>query len=332
MSQLATVVHQVRRPHGMPTPGDFAFREEPVPTPGPGTALVENILLSVDPYKRENMDAVWRLDVPLDGRSIGRVIASNTPEFAEGDLVYHYLGWRTHALVRPGKARVLPRRPGIAPECYLGVLGGTGLTAYVALTRVARLTEGETVFVSAAAGGVGSAAGQMARLLGAGRVIGSTGSAAKARYLTEQLGFDAAFDYHEGPVAEQLAKAAPGGVDVYVDNVGGEHLEAAIATMREHGRIAWSGAISQYNATEPPAAPRNLFDLVEKSIRLEGFLVRNHLAVQEELEEFLVPHLTAGTVVDRHTVTEGFDRVVDAFIGMLQGRNSGKATVRLARS
>ncbi|MEU3502978.1 NADP-dependent oxidoreductase [Streptomyces hundungensis] len=324
-----TLVHQVRRPNGRPTPQDFAFVTEAVPTPGPGTALVENLLLSVDPYMRECMDGDWELGAPLEGRSIGRVTASATPEYREGDLVLHRHGWRTHALIAPGEARVLPQVDGVDLSAFLGILGGTGLSAYVALTRVARLRAGESVFVSAAAGGVGSATGQIARLLGAARVVGSAGSAAKVAYLTEELGFDAAFDYHDGPLAESLARAAPDGFDVYVDNVGGDHLEAAIGGLREYGRIAWCGAISQYNATEPPAAPRNLFDLVEKSIRLEGFLVRNHRAAQGELEEFLIPHLINGTVVDPQTVTDGFDGIVDAFLGMLDGRNLGKATVRL---
>ncbi|MFJ7626104.1 NADP-dependent oxidoreductase [Streptomyces sp. NPDC097595] len=332
MSQTARSVQQVSRPRGRPTGAEFAFVEGPVPAPGPGTALVENQLLSVDPYMRENMDAAWELSAPLEGRSIGRVVASRAPGLTEGDLVFHRQGWRTHAVVRPEDVRVLPRTPGVPPEAYLGILGGTGLTAHVALSRIARLNPGETVHISAAAGGVGSAAGQLARLMGAGRVIGSAGSPEKVRFLTEELGFDAAFDYREGGLAEQLAKAAPEGIDVYVDNVGGEHLEAAIGAMREYGRIAWCGAIAQYDSAEPPPAPRNLFDLVEKSIRLEGFLVRNHRDAQDELERLLLPALAAGTVLDRHTVTEGFDRIVDAFLEMLAGGNTGKATVRVMGS
>ncbi|MGW9672897.1 zinc-binding dehydrogenase [Streptomyces koyangensis] len=186
------------------------------------------------------------------------------------------------------------------------------------------------VFVSAAAGGVGSAAGQLARLLGARRVVGSAGTRAKADWLVAELGFDAAFVHRDGPVDEQLAAAAPEGVDVVVENVGGDHLEAAIGALRERGRIAWAGAVSQYDAASPPAAPRNLFDLVEKSGRLEGFLVSRHRDAQAELEEFLTPHLRQGTVRDPLTVTEGFDHVVDAFLGMLRGANTGKAVVRIA--
>ncbi|MEV5597174.1 NADP-dependent oxidoreductase [Streptomyces sp. NPDC052496] len=325
----ARFVHQISRPHGFPTAADFAFVEERLPAPAPGQALVENLHLSVDPYMRELMDGGWDLHAPLEGRSVGRVVASRTADLAEGTLVFHRKGWRTHALVTPDEVRVLPRHRGVPARSYLGVLGGTGLTAYVALTRTVRLQPGESVFVSAAAGGVGSAAGQFARLLGAGRVVGSAGSPAKVRRLTEELGYDAAFDYHDGPVGDLLAEAAPDGVDVYLDNVGGDHLEGAIQGLREFGRIAWIGAIAQYHSAQPPAAPRNLFDIVEKSLRLEGVLVRNHRDVQSELEDFLVPHLQSGRVVDAQTVVHGFDSVVDAFLGMLGGANSGKMVVQV---
>ncbi|UNO43383.1 NADP-dependent oxidoreductase [Streptomyces sp. MST-110588] len=325
----ARFVHQISRPDGFPTAAHFAFTEATVPAPAPGQALVENLYLSVDPYMRELMDGGWDLNAPLEGRSVGRIIASRAPGLEEGALVFHRKGWRTHALVTPEEVRVLPAHRGVPARSYLGVLGGTGLTAYVALTRTASLKPGESVFVSAAAGGVGSAAGQIARLLGAGRVIGSAGSPAKVRRLTGEWGFDAAFDYHDGPVGDLLGEAAPDGIDVYLDNVGGDHLEGAIAHLRDFGRIAWIGAIAQYHSARPPAAPRNLFDIVEKSLRLEGVLVRNHRDVQGELEDFLVPHLQAGRVVDVQTVVHGFDSVVDAFLGMLGGANSGKMIVQL---
>ncbi|MFD7663638.1 zinc-binding dehydrogenase [Streptomyces sp. NPDC059788] len=325
----ARFVHQISRPDGFPTAADFAFTEETVPAPGPGQALVENLHLSVDPYMRELMDGGWDLRAPLEGRSIGRVTASRAPGLEEGSLVFHRKGWRTHALVTAEEVRVLPSHRGVPARTYLGVLGGTGLTAYVALTRTARLQPGESVFVSAAAGGVGSAAGQFARLLGAGRVVGSTGSPAKVRRLTEEFGYDAAFDYHDGPVGDLLAEAAPDGVDVFLDNVGGGHLEGAIQGLREFGRIAWIGAIGQYHSARPPAAPRNLFDIVDKSLRLEGVLVRNHRDAQGELEDFLVPHLQAGRVVDAQTVVQGFDGVVDAFLCMLGGSNVGKMVVQV---
>ncbi|MYT35440.1 zinc-binding dehydrogenase [Streptomyces sp. SID8356] len=330
---VARTFHLAARPHGFPTPGLFTVHEAPVPEPSPGTAVVENLYLSVDPYHREEMDSGWDVGAPREGRALGRVIASRAPEFAEGDLVLHREGWRTHAVVAPGASgvRKVPSYDGVPLTAYMSLLGGTGLTAYVALTRTLELRPGQDLFVSAAAGGVGTAAGRMARLLGAGRIVGSAGTPAKVARLTGELGFDAAFDYHDGPVGELLAQAAPDGIDAYVDNVGGDHLAGAISALREHGRIAWVGAVSQYHsAHEPPAAPRNLFDIVEKSLRLEGVMVRNYRDVQQELEDFLVPLLRTGAVVPEVTVVEGFDRTVDGFLGMLRGENTGKMLIRIA--
>ncbi|MFI1066309.1 NADP-dependent oxidoreductase [Streptomyces spororaveus] len=333
-TNTAFAVHQSARPTGFPTTGDFTCAAFPVPRPGPGTALVENLLLSVDPYHRGMMDGGeggFELNTPLEGRSVGRVITSRDPGLREGDLVFHRAGWRTHALVTLGVdgTRKLRGHAGVPLEAYLSILGGTGLTAYAALTRTAALRGGEDLFVSAAAGGVGTATGHIARLLGARRIIGSAGSAAKVRHLTGVLGFDAAFDYHDGPVGEQLAQAAPDGIDVYVDNVGGDHLEGAIDSLREYGRVAWVGAMSMYNGDRSPAAPRNLFEVVHKSLRLEGVLVRNHTNLQDELEDFLVPHLRSGRIGTDTTVVQGFDRTVEAFLGMLRGDNLGKMLVRI---
>ncbi|GHF41243.1 NADP-dependent oxidoreductase [Streptomyces fimicarius] len=322
------------RPHGFPTADLFTVEESPVPEPAPGTAVVENVYLSVDPYHRELMDeGGWELGVPLEGRAIGRVTASRAPGLTEGDLVFHRAGWRTHAVVTPGEGgvRTVPSYDGVPLAAHLSILGGTGLTAYVALTRTLEFRAGQDLFVSAAAGGVGTAVARIARLLGAGRLIGSAGTPEKVARLTGELGFDAAFDYHDGPVGELLAKAAPDGIDAYVDNVGGDHLEGAISVLRDHGRIAWVGAISQYHsAHEPPAAPRNLFDIVGKSLRLEGVLVRDYGYAQAELEALLVPHLQSGLIAPDVTVVDGFDRTVDGFFGMLRGENTGKMLIKIA--
>ncbi|MEV6978686.1 NADP-dependent oxidoreductase [Kitasatospora sp. NPDC093806] len=328
----ARVVHLVSRPTGAPTAGNFAFLDETVPPLAPGEALVENLFQSVDPYMREEMDeGGWALHAPLEGRTLGRVVESRTPALPVGTLVHHRRAWRTLSVITPAESFVLPDFAGVPLSAHLSVLGGTGLSAWVGLTRIARLRADETIFISAAAGGVGTAAGQLARLLGAGRIIGSTGSAAKAAHLTERLGFDAAFDYHDAPIADRLREAAPDGLHVYLDNVGGDHLEAAIDTLRDHGRIAWCGAVAQYNNLQsPPPAPRNLYDVVGKSLRLEGFLVREHLDARPGLYDFLVPHLRSGAVVPDETVVPGFERVVDAFLGMLRGANTGKMIVRLA--
>ncbi|MFD0560102.1 hypothetical protein FB566_4095 [Stackebrandtia endophytica] len=328
MSVTARYVHQVSKPAGAPTRDNFAFVERELSLK-PGTALVENLYLSVDPYMRQLMDGGWELNAPLEGRSIGRVIESDDPGLAVGDVVWHRHAWRTHALVTADEARVLPTYSDVPLTAFLGILGGTGLSAYVGLTKVAKLLPGESVFISAAAGAVGSAAGRIARLLGAGRVIGSAGSAAKVDHLTRELDFDAAFNYRDGDIIGQLAKAAPDGIDVYFDNVGGDHLEAAIESLRERGRIAWCGGIAQYNATVPPAAPRNLFDVVGKSLRLEGFLVRDYQPVRTELEALLVPHIQSGAITSDETLTDGFDHIVDGFLGMLTGKNIGKMIVKV---
>ncbi|MFH0173102.1 NADP-dependent oxidoreductase [Streptomyces cacaoi] len=329
MTSTALTVQQTTRPTGFPTPDHFRFAESPVPEPAPGTALVENLYWSVDPYHREMMDGDFELNSPLEGRSLGRIIATRDPvALPEGEIVFHRQGWRTHAVVRPEEVRRLPRYEGVPLSAYLSLLGGTGLTAYVGLTRIARLREGEDLFVSAAAGGVGTATGRFARLLGAGRLIGSAGTAEKVRYLTRQVGYDAAFDYHDGPVADLLAKAAPTGVDVFVDNVGGEHLGAAIGALRERGRVVRIGTVGQYNTPDAPPVVFNHADMVEKSLRMEGFLVRDHLDVQEELYEFAVPHLLSGALALDETVVDGFERIVEAFLLMLRGGNTGKILVR----
>ncbi|MEV8405315.1 NADP-dependent oxidoreductase [Streptomyces niveus] len=324
----AIAVHQIARPTGFPTPGHFRFVESPVPEPAPGTALVENLHWSVDPYHREMMDGDFALNTPLEGRTLGRVIDSRDPALPEGEIVLHRHGWRTHSVVRPDEARRLPHHDGVPLSAHLSILGGTGLTAYVGLTRIAQLREGEDLFVSAAAGGVGTATGRLARLMGAGRLVGSAGTPEKVAYLTERVGYDAAFDYHAGPVADLLAKAAPTGVDVYVDNVGGDHLGAAIGALREHGRVVRVGTVGQYNATDAPPVRFNHADVVEKSLRMEGFLVRNYQAVQEELYEFAVPRLVSGQLALDETVVTGFHRIVDAFLSMLRGGNTGKIIVR----
>ncbi|MGA4866874.1 NADP-dependent oxidoreductase [Streptomyces lavendulocolor] len=331
MTEIAVTVQQTARPHGFPATADFAFVESAIPEPAAGTALVRNLYWSVDPYHREMMDDVpggFTLRTPLEGRTLGRVVASRTPELPEGELVFHRQGWRTHSVVRPEETRRLPRFDKVPPTAYLSVLGGTGLTAYVGLTRIARLREGDDVFVSAAAGGVGTATGRFARLMGAGRLVGSAGSAAKVDHLTREVGYDAAFDYHDGLPSALLAETAPDGIDVYVDNVGGEQLAAAVGALREFGRIVRIGTISRYNTPDAPPSHFDHADVVEKSLRMEGFLVSNYRHLQDELYEFAVPHLQSGRLALDETVVDGFEHIVDAFVGMLHGRNTGKTIVR----
>ncbi|SIN09395.1 NADP-dependent oxidoreductase [Micromonospora cremea] len=326
-------IHLASRPQGWPTEENFRLVETDVPTPGPGQIVVCNQYLSVDPYMRGRMNDVksyvapFALDAPLDGGAIGEVVASEAADVAVGDTVLHGLGWREYALLDATAARKVD--PSLAPvSAYLSVLGMTGLTAYAGLLEVAAMKPGETVFVSAAAGAVGSLVGQIAKLKGAGRVVGSAGSPAKVERL-RALGFDAAFDYHDGSVRDSLKAAAPDGVDVYFDNVGGDHLEAAISAMNLHGRAAICGMIAQYNDTEPPAAPRNLALVIGKRLTLRGFLVGDHGNVREAFVRDVAGWLREGRLSYDETVVDGIENAPAAFLGLLRGDNLGKMLVRV---
>jgi hypothetical protein len=297
--------------------------------------LVRNLFLSVDPYMRGRMNDAksyappYEVGAVMTGGAVGEVIASNSDRATVGDVVLHDLGWREYALL-DGGFRVLD--PAAAPSlsAYLGVLGMPGLTAYAGLFDVASFREGETVFVSGAAGAVGNLVGQFAKLRGAKRVVGSAGSAAKVAHLVDDLGFDAAFNYKDAPVAEQLATAAPDGIDVYFDNVGGEHLEAAIGALNVHGRAALCGAIAQYNAVEPPAAPRNLALAIGKRLTLRGMLVRDHQDLAPQFIAEVGGWLRDGAlVVEETVVTGGVEATPEAFLGLLRGENTGKMVVQL---
>ncbi|WP_415950545.1 NADP-dependent oxidoreductase [Streptomyces sp. KLOTTS4A1] len=335
MSALPTTSrawHLVARPHGWPKPEDFALREIPLTAPAEGRILVKNLHFSVDPYMRGRMNDVksytppFQLDEPMDGGAVGVVIASNAEGFDEGDHVLHGLGWRDYADVPAQHAKKVD--PDVAPlSTYLGVLGMPGLTAYSGLLDVASFKEGDAVFVSGAAGAVGSQVGQIARLKGASRVIGSAGSDEKVKLLVEEYGFDAAFNYKNGPVAEQLKEAAPDGIDVYFDNVGGEHLEAAIGRLNVHGRITVCGMIAQYNATEPPAAPRNLAMVIGKRLRMQGMLVMDHQDLMPEFIRETAGWIASGELKYRETFVEGIENGVEAFLGVLRGDNTGKMIV-----
>ncbi|MFD6530610.1 NADP-dependent oxidoreductase [Streptomyces sp. NPDC060184] len=326
--------HLVARPNGWPKPEDFALREAPVAAPAEGHVLVRNLCFSVDPYMRGRMNDVksyvapFELDQPMDGGAVGEVVASNAEGIAVGDHVLHGLGWREYADL-PAK-RVAKVDPDVAPlSAYLGVLGMPGLTAYAGLFEVASFKEGDAVFVSGAAGAVGSQVGQMARIKGASRVIGSAGSDEKVKLLVEEYGFDAAFNYKNGPVRDQLREAAPDGIDVYFDNVGGEHLEAAISSFNVHGRATICGMIAQYNSTEPTPAPRNLALVIGKRLRLQGLLVGDHAALRPKFVEEAAGWLASGELKYRETTVEGIENGFDAFDGLMRGENTGKMIVSL---
>jgi len=302
-----------------------------------GEVRVQNLYLTVDPYMRGRMNDVksytppFALGETMTGGAVGRVTESRASGVNVGDLVLHDRGWRTHANVKATQARVLKELPGVPLSAYLGVLGMPGLTAYAGLLRVAEFKAGDAVFVSGAAGAVGSAVGQIARLKGASRVIGSAGSAEKVAYLTNDLSFDAAFNYKDGPVAPQLKAAAPDGIDVYFDNVGGEHLEAAISSLNPQGHAAICGMISAYNATEAQPAPRNLAQIIGKQLTLRGFLVTPHYDLYSTFVQEIGGYLASGEMKFDETVVDGIDAAPDAFMGLLAGQNTGKMIVKLAQ-
>jgi NADPH-dependent curcumin reductase CurA len=344
-------VHLVARPTGDPVPADFALVEAPVAAPEPGQVVVRNDWMSVDPYMRPRMDDVksyvppFRLNAPMEGGAVGTVVASRSERFPVGTSVLHHLGWREYATLDTGSdgdagegdggggaAAPAPRPVDttLAPaQAYLGVLGMTGLTAYAGLTAVAPVRKGDVVFVSGAAGAVGSVAGQLARLLGASRVVGSAGGPEKAALLVERFGYDAAIDYRAGDIDGQLAAAAPLGIDLYFDNVGGDQLRAALTAMRPYGRIALCGAISQYNATTRPAGPDNLGLAIGKRLTLRGFIVTDHADLAGEYARRAAGWLRDGRLHAEETVVDGIDNAVEAFLGLLSGANTGKMLVRL---
>src|SRR3954463_1777438 len=324
------------RPHGEPTPDDFRLVELERPDPADGQVVVRMLAMSVDPYMRGRMRPgpsyapPWEIGETMQGGAVGRVVASRSADVPEGALVLTNAGWRDVAVLDAAHVGVLPDTD-LPPSYHLGVLGMPGLTAWAGLFRVAAFREGDAVFVSGAAGAVGSLVGQFARLRGASRVVGSAGSPDKVRWLTGELGLDAAFDYHDGRVADLLATAGPQGIAGHLHHVGGEHLEAAMGALHVHGRAALCGSISTYNAIEPPPGPRNFGGLmVSKRLRLEGFLVGDHTDLRPQFAERVAGWLRSGDLVVRETVREGLDQAVPAFLDLLRGGNTGKMIVRLA--
>ena len=323
------------RPQGAPTHDDFRTVEVELAAPSSGEVLVRNTVLSVDPYMRGRMNDVksyvppFALDAALDGGAVGVVEASGVDEIAVGSTVQHMAGWREHAVLPADQVRVLDVEgsSSVPASTYLGAMGMPGLTAYAGLVAVAGLKEGDTVFVSGAAGAVGSMVGQLARKLGAAKVIGSAGSAEKVAWLTDELGFDVALDYREAPVGKQLALHAP--IDVYFDNVGGDHLEAAITHAADHARFALCGAISTYDAQSAPAGPRNMMSLVAKRLQLRGFIVSDHSDLTGEFYRTVGPWIASGEISYRETFVDGLDQMVDGFLGLTSGANVGKMLVSL---
>ena len=332
---MPTASREIRlaaRPRGAPVGSDFELAEVEVPDPGDGELVIRNAYLSVDPYMRGRMNDVrsyvppFALGEPMTGGAVGQVIASRNQRFPEGSWVVHDLGWREVALSEGRGARVVdPERAPLSTT--LGVLGMTGLTAFVGVVDIGDVREGDTVFVSGAAGAVGSIAAQIAKLRGA-RIVGSAGAPEKLDWLRE-LGVDDVFDYHETSTREALREYAPDGIDVYFDNVGGETLEAAIGAMRLHGRIVACGSISRYNATEALPGPRNLFLVVTKRLRMQGYIIFDHFDRFPAFLAEVAPAVADGSIRHRETIVDGIERAPEAFIGLLEGANVGKMLVRV---
>jgi len=321
------------RPSGIPTAANFKLVRTTLEPPKDQEVLIHNLFMSVDPYMRGRMNEgksyvhAFELGKPLDGGAVGEVIESRAQEFKPGDAVTSNFGWREYFIASPKDLHPVSRE--IQPlSVYLGALGMTGMTAWAGLNLV-EVKRGDVIFISGAAGAVGNVAGQLAKLRGC-RVIGSAGSADKVKFLREECGFDSAFNYKSGPVLEQLNREAPGGIDVYFDNVGGETLEAALSALRVHGRIIACGGISGYNAEKPRPGPSNLFNITTKRLTMKGFIVSDWLDRQAEFEKEVGGYYKAGKVKNEETVEKGIDRAVDAFIGLFQGRNVGKMVVELA--
>lgn len=326
------------RPEGWPSASTFEFATVELPDLSEGEVRVKNEFISVDPYMRGRMNDTKSYTPPyaiggrIEGGAVGRVTQSRNENLPEGTLVLHYQGWAEHAQGPTTGFTALPELPESAPSSlYLGMLGMTAMTAYAGLTRVATVREGDVVFISGAAGAVGTAAGQIARLLGASRVIGSAGSAEKVALLTEKYRYDEAINYKDAPIRAALPKAAPDGVDIYFDNVGGDHLEAALDIMNRGGRIALCGAISVYNEGTPSPGPDNMVNMIKQGLLMRGFTLGEYVAdVAAEFREKMTSWFAEGKIAYDETVYEGLDSTPDAFIDMMKGANTGKMVVRLS--
>jgi NADPH-dependent curcumin reductase CurA len=325
-----------RVPRGLPVADDFQVERSPAPAPAEGEFLVRNRYLSLDPYMRMLMDPRWSFRgaslAPgelMVGRTIAEVIESRHPDFAPGDLMVGNYGWQTHAVGDGGGVdfRITPRE-GVALTAYLGACGSNGVTAWAGLKLIGEPRAGETVLVSAAAGCVGSTVGQLARAWGA-RAVGIAGGPRKCRIVTEEFGFDACCDYKAPDLAGQIRAAAPQGVDVYFDNVGGETLDTVLPLLNPLARVPVCGVLSAYNAAGDDYGVKNTRLIFDKRLKLQGFLQSQFAAQRDAARADLEVRVADGTLRYRETVAQGIDAAPAAFIGLLQGANLGKQLVKL---
>jgi NADPH-dependent curcumin reductase CurA len=331
-SPMARAWHLKSRPDGLPTADNFELKDFELAPLGEGEIRVRNRWLSVDPYMRGRMNDVksyvppFAVGAPLEGGAVGEVVESKAEDFAPGETVMHMAGWRDEAVIPASTANKLPAIPGVEEQAFLGNLGLTGGTAYWGLLDAAQAKAGDIVFVSAAAGAVGSAVVQIAKAKGM-TVIGSAGGPDKCAFV-RSLGADAVVDYKAGPLVKSLAEAAPSGIDVYFDNVGGDHLDAALAHARRDARFAICGMIEGYNAAQPMCF-RYIMRVIAMRIMLRGFIYTDYLPRNAEFYAEMGPWVATGTVKGRDTIVEGLDATPDAFLGLFSGANTGKMLVRL---
>jgi len=324
-----------RRPSGMVDETTTRLEDGPVPEAGPGEALIAVRFLSIDPTIRTWMDDAPGYLPPIElgdtvrGGGVGEVVRSNSDRYAVGDLVVGMTGWQDYVIADEGSAAMQVIPPGIDPPLVLSVLGVTGMTAYFGMIDVGRVTEGDTVVVSGAAGATGCVAGQIARIRGADKVVGIAGTPQKCAWIVDELGFDAAVNYRSDDVAKSLRALCPGGIDLYYDNVGGEILDICLAQMALRGRIVMCGAISVYNETTRPPGPRNIFNLIVKRARMEGFLVLDYLDRFPEAQIEMVGWLAEGRVKHAEHIVDGLEHAPEALNLLFTGGNTGKVIVKL---
>jgi NADPH-dependent curcumin reductase CurA len=328
---MARAWHLISRPEGAPDHGNFELREIDLPRLDDGMVHVRNLWLSVDPYMRGRMNESksyippFQLDQPMEGGAVGEVVESKAEGFAPGDLVQHFAGWRDEAVLPAKALNTLPDL-GARPQDFLGNLGVTGATAWFGLLDVAQAKEGDILFVSAAAGAVGSAVVQIAKARGM-TVVGSAGGKDKCDFV-RSLGADAAIDYRSGPILKSLREAAPDGIDVYFDNVGGDHLDAAFARARLNARFALCGMISGYNSREPQAF-RYIIRMIAMRIMMKGFLYGDYVPRLGEFYRGMGELIASGKVQPRDTVFDRIESAADAFLGLFTGANTGKMLVKV---
>lgn len=334
MSQMQKQIKLARRPVGTPSMEDFAFIEAPIAAPSDGEVLVRTVYISVDPYLRGRMQDVksyippFQLNEVITSGVIGQVVESRSEHFSKGDVIIGNLGWQEYSIANEREIRKID--PTLAPvSAHLSIIGMTGLTAYFGLLDIGQPKEGETVVVSGAAGAVGSAVGQIAKIKGA-RVVGIAGTEEKCRYLLNELGFDAVINYKKEDVPSTLEKACPNGIDVYFDNVGGSISDAVFPLLNKFARIPVCGAISSYNKVEADMGPRVQTALIKTSALMKGFTLGDYSDRFKEGGAALATWLNEGKLKYEETITEGFDHIIDAFLDLFKGANLGKQLVKVA--